>query len=278
MGTVIQKLLNQHLTDLNPIAVGWTKGEVKPGVHTAARSFVLLHYISRGRGTLVVNGQRYPIHEGQCFILMPWNINSRLEVAEGSSIDQQWVGFTGSMSHDFAALPFVFDLPDGLLPHLVNLGEIDNNSAYDLAADLFLLRSKMIPPNDQPADYVQYVMDYVNTSYMHPGLSVESIANLMNLDRSYLSRLFKKKTNQTLQGYILNVRLLEAKRCLMENRSVKEAAAACGFRDPYVFSKLFMTKTGFSPSEWKKIALDNLSTHRNAFPDARRAKKLPPEG
>lgn len=277
MGAVIQKLLNQHLTDLNPIAVGWTKEETSPGVHANPRSFVLLHYISKGRGALMVDTQRYPIHEGQCFILMPWCGNTRLEVEPDYPIDQQWVGFTGSMSHDFAALPFVFDLPEGLMPHLVELGEIDNNTAYDLAADLFLLRSRMIPPNEQPADYVQYVMDYVNASYMHPGLSVESLANLMNLDRSYLSRLFKKKTNQTLQNYILSVRLLEAKRCLMENRPVKEAAALCGFRDPYVFSKLFMTKTGFSPSEWKQIALENLTTHRNAFPAARRAKKLPDE-
>lgn len=277
MGSVIQKLLNQHLTDLNPIAVGWSKEETNSGAHTNPRSFVLLHYISRGRGTLVVDTQRYSIHEGQCFILMPWRGNTRLEVEPGFPIDQQWVGFTGSMSHDFAALPFVFDLPEGLMPHLVGLSEIDNNTAYDLAADLFLLRSKMIPPNEQPADYVQYVMDYVNASYMYPGLSVESLANLMNLDRSYLSRLFKKKTNQTLQNYILSVRLLEAKRCLMENRSVKEAAALCGFRDPYVFSKLFMTKTGFSPSEWKRIALENLTTHHNAFPAARRAKKLPDE-
>ena len=163
------------------------------------------------------------------------------------------------------------------MPHLRDLGEIDSNTAYDLAADLFLLRSRMIPAHDRKPDYVQYIMDYVNTSYMHPGLSVESIAALMNLDRSYLSRLFKKKAGQTLQNYILDVRLTEAKRCLMENKSVKEAALHSGFRDPYVFSKLFLQKTDFTPSEWKKIALDNLSTCKNAFPAARKAKRAAAE-
>ena len=272
MGSIIQKLLNQHLTDLNPIAVGWTKDEASGSTRRSPRSFVLLHYVSRGHGTLTLNGQDYPFHAGQCFILLPQHNDFVLHIPEGETIDQQWVGFSGSMSHDFAALPFVFDLPDGLMPHLRDLGEIDSNTAYDLAADLFLLRSRMIPAKEQPADYVQYVMDYIHTAYMHPGLSVESIANLMNLDRSYLSRLFKKRTNQTLQNYILNVRLLEAKRCLMEGRSVKETALQCGFRDPYAFSKLFVQKTDFSPSEWKAIALDNLSTHKNAFPDARRSK------
>lgn len=272
MEQIIQKLLNQHLTDLNPIAVGWSKGHPGSGPKTPG-CFTLLQYVSSGHFTVVIKGEEHPVHAGQCFLIMPWYTDVRF-ISDGEIAEQQWVGFTGTMSHDFADLPPVFDLPEGLMPHLRDLEEIDSNTAYDLAADLFLLRSRMIPPHDRKPDYVQYVMDYVNTSFMHPGLSVESIAGLLNLDRSYLSRLFKKKANQTLQDYILSVRLTEAKRCLMEDRSVKEAALHSGFRDPYVFSKLFVQKTGFNPSEWKKIALQNLSTCRNAFPDARKAKNL----
>lgn len=271
MQSIIQKLLNQHLTDLNPIAVGWSKGGVGGGPKVP-NCFTLLHYVSSGSFSILKDGVAYPVKARQCFIIMPWYTNVSFTPSP-EPVEQQWVGFTGTMSHDFAELPLVFDLPEGLMPHLRDLGEIDSNTAYDLAADLFLLRSNMIPPHDRKPDYVQYIMDYINTSYMHPGLSVESLANLMSLDRSYLSRLFKKKANQTLQNYILEVRLTAAKRCLMENCSVKETAALCGFRDPYVFSKLFLQKTDFSPSEWKKIALDNLSTCRNAFPDARKAKK-----
>ena len=271
MQLIIQKLLNQHLTDLNPIAVGWSKGTLGGGPKLP-NCFTLLHYISRGSFTVTKDGVEIPVKAGQCILIMPWYTDVRF-ISNSEPVDQQWVGFTGSLSHDFAELPLVFDLPEGLMPHLRDLGEINSNTAYDLAADLFLLRSNMIPSHDRAPDYVQYVIDYVHASYMHPGLSVASIASLMNLDRSYLSRLFKKRTNQTLQDYILSVRLLEAKRCLMENRSVKEAAVQCGFRDPYVFSKLFLQKTDFNPSEWKKIALQNLLTHQNAFPEARQAKK-----
>lgn len=272
MGSVIQKLLNQHLTDLNPIAAGWSKDEGSSNHQVSPRSFVLLHYVCRGSGTLILDSHSYHVQAGQCFLVPPHCTEFCFLITPDQTVDQKWVGFTGSLSHDFEQLPSVFDLPDGLMPHLVALDEIDSNTAYDLAADLFLLRSKMIPPHAHTPDYVQYVMDYVHTSYMHPGLSVESIAALMNLDRSYLSRLFKKKTNQTLQNYILNVRLLEAKRCLMENRSVKETALLCGFRDPYAFSKLFIQRTDFSPSEWKRIALDNLNTKKNAFLEARHNK------
>lgn len=270
MGSVIQVLLNQHLTDINPIAAGWSTGDRSNGSQSSPRIFVLLHYISRGSGTLTLDGKSYPVHAGQCFIVPPHC--ATFSFYSSGSTDQKWVGFTGTMSHDFIQLSTVFDLPEGMMPHLRDLDEIDSNTAYDLAADLFLLRSKMLPPEERHADYVEYVADYIHTYYMHPGLTVESIANLMNLDRSYLSRLFKKKTNQTLQNYILDVRLLAAKRCLMENRSVKETALLCGFRDPYAFSKLFLQKTDFSPSEWKKIALDNLNTKQNAFIEARKKK------
>lgn len=273
MGSVIQKLLNQHLTDLNPIAAGWSKEDRGHSGQVSPRIFFLLHYVCCGSGTLVLDGQEYHVHAGQCFLVPPHCTTFHFIVDPGQIVDQKWVGFTGSMSHDFDQLPPVFDLPEGLMPHLLTLDEIDSNTAYDLAADLFLLRSRMIPPREQHADYVEYVSDYIHTYYMHPGLSVESIASLVNLDRSYLSRLFKKKTKQTLQNYILDVRLLAAKRCLMENRSVKETALLCGFRDPYAFSKLFLQKTDFSPSEWKKIALDNLTTKQNAFIEARKNKK-----
>lgn len=270
-GIQTQMLLNQHLTDINPILAGYTTKHHFRNSFTTYRTHVFLKYISHGYGTLTVDGTVYPIKAGQCLLLMPWHNNAYLDAAEDSYLNYTWVGFTGTMSHDFSALPPVFDLPEGLMPHLKNLTKIDSSTALDLASDLLLLRSRMIPPREQATDYVQYVMDYVNQSYMHK-LSVESIAELMSLDRSYLSRLFKKKVGQSLQEYILNVRLLQAKRFLMENKSVKETAALCGFRDPYIFSKLFSQKTDFSPSEWKKIALYNLSTLQNTFPAARMAK------
>lgn len=270
-GVQTQQLLNQHLTDINPILAGYATEHVRVNKFSERRTHVFLKYICRGSGTLTVDNVSMPIREGQCILLMPWHTTACLSVPEDQSMDYTWVGFTGTMSHDFSQLPMVFDLPDGLMPHLRELRHIDSNTALNLASDLLLLRSRMIPPTEQATDYVQYVMDYVNSSYMHR-ISVESIADLMSLDRSYLSRLFKKKVGQTLQEYILNVRLLQAKRFLMEDRSVKETAALCGFRDPYIFSKLFSQKTDFSPSEWKKIALYNLSTQQNTFPEARRAK------
>lgn len=269
----VQKLMNPGFTDLNPIMIGWSKDQQgKNNEFSPMRSYVLMHYVAKGDGILYVDDEPYPIGPGQCFLMMPWANNRRLTICD--PMDTQWIGFTGTMSHDFSALPHVFDVPEGLLPHLRSKEALLSASAYDLAADLMMLRSKLIPAEQitHETDYVQFVMDHVHASYQQK-LSVESIADLMSLDRSYLSRLFKKKTGQTLQSYILEVRLMEAKRCLMEANSVKEAAAKCGFSDQYIFSKLFQRKTGFSPSEWKKIALYNLTTLRNSFPEAR-AKKL----
>ena len=64
-------------------------------------------------------------------------------------------------------------------------------------------------------------MDYIQSTYSQK-ISVEAIAAQLGLDRRYLSQQFKKQTNYTIQGYILNVRITEAKRHLLMGYSIKE--------------------------------------------------------
>lgn len=263
MSTAYQHLLNAHLRDLNPIKAGWSDDVKGPIPYRAARTCTILHCVVYGCGRLTVDQTEYPVHAGQAFLLTPGDGNARFEAVGDELVKYRWVSFTGSMSHCFAELPKVFDIPDHLLGSLRTLG-YEQPCAYSLASDLFMLRSFMLPNDPQPCDYVEYVMDYVQNTYMEP-ITVSSIAEMMALDRSYLSRVFKKKTGQTLQNYIHEVRIQEAKRLMMEDHSIKEAAVLCGFKDAFVFSKLFTQITGMSPSEWKRIVALNILTKKNHF-------------
>ena len=81
-------------------------------------------------------------------------------------------------------------------------------------------------------------------------IRVEQIAENLNLDRRYLSRLFKQKMGQTIQEYLIIVRMDEAKRYLAEGRSVSETATLCGYTDTCNFSKMFKRVCGISPANW----------------------------
>jgi two-component system response regulator YesN len=99
--------------------------------------------------------------------------------------------------------------------------------------------------------YVRQVQDHIRTLYMQP-LRVEMIAEQMNLDRRYLSRLFKARTGQIVQEYLISVRLEEAQKRLEEGFSVEETARLCGYEDPCNFSKMFKRRLGVSPLYWKQ--------------------------
>lgn len=264
-GDAYQLLLNAQLRDINPIKAGWSDEVQGPVIFSAARTATILHCITSGFGVLTLEGVDYPVQEGQCFLLMPKDGRAEFREKEGCTVSYRWVTFTGAMSHCFSELPPVFDVPEDLLGCLRGLRHGVPCCAYSLASDLLMFRSRMISKEHQSCDYAEYVMDYVQNTYMEP-ISVASIADMMALDRSYLSRVFKKKTGQTLQNYIHEVRVQEAKRLMMENHNVAETAALCGFKDAFIFSKTFSQVTGMSPSQWRRIVALNIRTKKNHFP------------
>ena len=85
-------------------------------------------------------------------------------------------------------------------------------------------------------------------------LRVEEIADKMNLDRRYLSRIFKEKTGQTVQEYLISVRMEAAKQQLVRGASVNEAAKLSGYEDVCNFSKMFKRLFGVSPGQWSASA------------------------
>ena len=64
---------------------------------------------------------------------------------------------------------------------------------------------------------------------------------------------FKKKYGITVNTYITEARLERAIYLLIEgNMNINEIAAETGFSDQSYFSKVFLSKYGISPSEYRK--------------------------
>lgn len=261
-----QHLINQHLMDINPILAGWSKDwDWAPRWGTDTRYHMTLYYIKKGTFTLVRKSGSYEVHAGQCFFLPLDDRYTHTVSIPGQTYDYAWVGFNGSLSHRFAELTAPLDVAQEQLPNLKALYDFGPHTPYNLAADLLMLRSTLLDSNEPKPDYVQYVLDYIHQAYMQP-ITVESLAVQVGLDRSYLSRLFKKKTGVTMQNYLQNVRFREAKQFLIQGCSVKEAAYKCGFKDDKTFHKVFLQREGYTPTVWKKCVLENLVTLQNRWP------------
>lgn len=98
-------------------------------------------------------------------------------------------------------------------------------------------------------------LEYVNTN-MTKDISVQNIADALNVSRSYLSHEFKKSTGYGLWNYVISKRLVYAQKLLLGGASVTEACYASGFRDYAHFIKSFTKTFGCSPTQFKKDAAD----------------------
>lgn len=97
------------------------------------------------------------------------------------------------------------------------------------------------------AKFEQLVDEYFN-SEVHGLLTVQYIANKMNLSPNYLSDLLRVHTGQSTQQHIHEKLIGKAKEKLSTtNLSISEIAYALGFEHAQSFSTLFKKKTNLSP-------------------------------
>ncbi len=83
--------------------------------------------------------------------------------------------------------------------------------------------------------------------------AVSYIAERLNVSPNYLSGLLKVLTGQTTQQHIHDKLIQKAKEKLSNtNLSINEIAYELGFEHSQSFSKLFKTKTHFSPLEFRQ--------------------------
>lgn len=83
-------------------------------------------------------------------------------------------------------------------------------------------------------------------------LSLNVIAEHVNMNESYLSRLFKKEVGKNMTHYIQELRMKRALALLQDtDLQVKEIAASVGIDDPFYFSRIFKNIYGKSPTQFK---------------------------
>jgi two-component system, response regulator YesN len=88
----------------------------------------------------------------------------------------------------------------------------------------------------------------------HQELSMEQVADYVNLNPFYFSKLFKKHVGETFIDYLTRLRINKAKDLIgREELSLKEVCYEVGYHDPNYFSRVFKKVTGISPSEYRNF-------------------------
>ena len=106
---------------------------------------------------------------------------------------------------------------------------------------------------------IQQVCAHIHAN-LHEDLSLPKLAEISWFNPSYLSRLFRQTTGQTLSEYIANARLAKARELLQDpGIRILDVSAAVGLESARYFARFFRKMTGLSPMEYRELCRNGSS-------------------
>ena len=119
-----------------------------------------------------------------------------------------------------------------------------------------LIKHKNTYTNSRNYQKIKDSVDYLHSHYTDAGFRIETLFQMSGISPRDFETLFFKEFNQTPKEYITTLKIKLAKELLLsEKYTVSDVALKSGYSDVYHFSKTFKSKTGYSPSEFKKVGV-----------------------
>jgi AraC family transcriptional regulator len=88
---------------------------------------------------------------------------------------------------------------------------------------------------------------------MEDDLSLDEMAQSVNLSTAHFARMFRKSTGETPHQFVLRQKIERAKAMLRPpNARILDVAVACGFKTQQHFAQVFRDVCGVSPTEYRQ--------------------------
>lgn len=277
--------------DLNPrflfsCIVDRTEDETNYHSH----DFVELAVILKGEGIFYIEGEEYPVREGNLLILNPGVRHKSLTRPGASSPAMEcYLAFSGVEFKDcvpgtlplFEGGSLILRMPEQMRQEIFRLcAAVGRESENFRPGRYFMLKAYLIQilcliARERQTEQVQkawkgrgkerYVFKSVSKKYVveqikryleehyREKISLDQIAANMYLSPYYISKIFKSETGDTPINYLISLRMEHAREILDRDpeTSIQTVAAAVGYEDAYHFSKRFKKYYGLSPLYYK---------------------------
>jgi|GEM_PF-244181 AraC-like DNA-binding protein len=230
-----------------------------------------LWYAVKGQGDMWINGDKYNIRPGSCFILHPGD-EIKASHRPNNPLTVLYCHFTivnkktkhgrelpdplteqrcVHIGDTYRMEPLLHQLVD-----LASLAETGEEAEFDLLLKLILTRWRKAKERQlmpQRNYYVEQMIQQVHNEIrfrLSEEIDYEAVAAPSGLTARYVSSLMKRHTGLTLKETISKLRMERAVHLLEETAmTVTEVADALAYADIYTFSKLFKRYYGYPPSD-----------------------------
>lgn len=242
---------DENYKGLNPVIFGYESCKKSHSFGPAVRAYWLMHFVESGFGYYKIGDREYKVGPGEIFVIPPYE-ETFYQADSEKPWNYIWIGFTSSK------LPLKLDdiihIPEALtiFNAMKTCEEFTNGRSAFLSARLWDLFSLLLRNRKNSENYIEKALNCMHAEYMN-GITVEEIAERLNLDRTYLSTLFKKKIGLSPKQYLLNYKMSIASTLLLDmHKSVSVTACSVGYNDIFTFSKMFKRHFGLSPLDYVK--------------------------
>ncbi len=107
-------------------------------------------------------------------------------------------------------------------------------------------------------DNIERIMRYYNEN-ISKKITLSEVADDLNISRTYITSIFRRYFGTTPSKYLTAIRIMEAKRMLLEEkRSLTDIALSSGFQSVRTFNRVFSDNAKMTPTQYRKTELERL--------------------
>lgn len=266
---------NENFVDLGLYQFGYEHTDPSHSYGPATRNHYLFHYVLSGTGILFADDSKgitkeYRIKSSQGFMIFPNQITTYISDNK-LPWEYVWVEFDGlrvKEALDIAELSFdnpVYharfkEMREIMVQEMLYLTEHGEASPFHLIGHLYLFFDAMlksITPETNSHQkklqdyYIHKALSYIEQNFQND-ITVEDIAKICGLNRSYFGKMFKDSTGKTPQQFLMTYRMIKATELLkLTKLSISDISNAVGYPNQLHFSRAFKNIYGIPPREWR---------------------------
>ncbi len=213
-------------------------------------------WVSEGEGHFTVEDTEYTLKQGEGLFFranVPHTYNG-----EKGNFFTSWITFSGCdniLDYYNIGTYFRFDVSTSMNTLCTELNTLCTGNSTAMmrsAAGYSCLINVLEEIFETSIPIETRVKRFMENNYATP-LSLDEIAQHVNMDRYALCRYYNKNCNIRPMEQLKKIRISKAKHYLKyTSKSVDEIGKLCGFDSTSYFGKRFKEETNFSPGEYRK--------------------------
>lgn len=236
----------------------------------ATRKNFIVHVVLEGEGVYYVKNKRYHLKKGDLFCIRP-NESTFYQSDALNPWVYAWLSFGGKVAEEIIQLSkFQEDVYSFSSTQTAEYTKIIlsclklNHDTFEEELQLNELTYRLVNLLLSDGGHAVYhteksfsplslkAMEYIETHFQE-NFTIQELADILAVNRSYLSRVFSKDLGLSIKKYLTGVRVNRSATLLaMSEESIENIGYKVGFSGNVSFSRTFHQIVGETPSDYRK--------------------------